>query len=113
MHVALGVGATRDCKAQKLEFRIVPNTCVRIETGKHDRTDLHPANAAFAIELHCQCLCGKFVIGNMWKDCAGIDIHTMSAGRLDGGNPCLVELASQISSLTDPICEIGFVKSLI
>jgi hypothetical protein len=69
----------------------MPNSRVRVKTGKHDRTNLHAADAALAIELHCQCLRGKLVIGNVWEDLARVDIDSMSAGGLDGWNASFVD----------------------
>ncbi len=111
--MALGVGAARDGEAQQFQRGVMPLACFRVEAGKHDRADFHAANAAFAVQFHSQSLRREFIIGNVREDRARIDVHTMSASGLEGGNACFVEFRSEIGSLPDAIRKILFIQAFV
>src|SRR5215208_1731949 len=91
----------------------MPDLCFGVETGKHDRADLHATDSAFSIEFDGQRLGGKFILRDVWQDRARIDVYAVSARGLDGGDACLVELTGQVGSLPETIREIRFVESLV
>src|SRR6266498_6003585 len=91
----------------------MPYPCFGVETGEHHRTNLHAANASFAIEFNSQRLRGEFIIGNVWKDRACVDIHAVSTCGLDGGNPRLVEARCEIRGLSKTIRDIRFFESFV
>src|SRR3990172_5642375 len=91
----------------------MPDVCFGVEAGKHDRTDLHAADAARAVEFDRQRLGGEFIIWDVWKDRARIDIHAVSACGLDRGNPRLAEPRREISGLSEAVGKKRFVEAFI
>ncbi len=76
---------------------------------KHERTNLHRANAAFKVELVCQRHSGKLRLWDMRQKCAGINIDRVPARRLDDRYALLRNLPSQVSSGSDAVAQIVFV----
>src|SRR5215211_7086701 len=99
--MALCVCPSGNCQPKKLQLGVMPNPCVGVETGEHNGSDFHAADAAFAIEFHCQRLCGKFIVGNVRKDRTRVDVDTMSARGLDRGNASLVDSTREVRGLSD------------